>query len=380
MSARAVTAPSIVKVDLAGRAYDIAIGPGLIDRVGELSAGLLAARRVIIVTDDMVAPLYGARLAASFKTAGVDSQTIVVPAGENSKKFDSFGALMNELLDRRPDRKTTLVALGGGVVGDLTGFAAAVLLRGVDFIQVPTTLLAQVDSSVGGKTGINTRHGKNLVGAFYQPRLVVADTDVLDSLPRRELLAGYAEVAKYGLIDDPTFWDWCEQNGAAVLAGDAAKRTYAIEQSCRAKARIVAADERETTDLRALLNLGHTFGHALEAETGFGADLLHGEAVGAGMAMAFDLSAQLGLCSKADAERVRRHLGAVGLPVRLRAIGGDNRRTWNAAKLIEHMRGDKKAEAGRLTFILARGIGKAFVTREVDERALGALLDQAIAA
>jgi len=380
MSTPSSAAPSIVKVDLAGRAYDIAIGPGLIDRVGELSAKLLAAPRVIIVTDDTVAPLYGARLAASFKNAGVETQTVVVPAGENSKKFERFGALMNELLDRRPDRKITLVALGGGVVGDLTGFAAAVLLRGVDFIQVPTTLLAQVDSSVGGKTGINTRHGKNLVGAFYQPRLVVADTDVLDTLPKRELLAGYAEVAKYGLIDDPEFWDWCEQNGAAVLAGDAAKRTYAIERSCRAKARIVAADERETTDLRALLNLGHTFGHALEAETGFGPDLLHGEAVGAGMAMAFDLSARLGLCPATDAERVRRHLGSVGLPVRLRTIGGDNRRTWDAAKLIEHMRGDKKAEAGRLTFVLARGIGKAFVTREVDERALGALLDQAIAA
>ena len=380
MSTPSSAAPSIVKVDLAGRAYDIAIGPGLIDRVGELSAKLLAAPRVIIVTDDTVAPLYGARLAASFKNAGVETQTVVVPAGENSKKFERFGALMNELLDRRPDRKITLVALGGGVVGDLTGFAAAVLLRGVDFIQVPTTLLAQVDSSVGGKTGINTRHGKNLVGAFYQPRLVVADTDVLDTLPKRELLAGYAEVAKYGLIDDPEFWDWCERNGAAVLAGDTAKRTYAIERSCRAKARIVAADERETTDLRALLNLGHTFGHALEAGTGFGPDLLHGEAVGAGMAMAFDLSARLGLCPATDAERVRHHLGSVGLPVRLRTIGGDNRRTWDAAKLIEHMRGDKKAEAGRLTFVLARGIGKAFVTREVDERALGALLDQAIAA
>jgi len=371
---------SIVKVDLAGRAYDIAIGPGLVDKVGELSARLLPAKRVIVVSDETVAPLYGARLTASFKKAGIEVTTVTVPAGENSKQFGSFGALMNELLDRRPDRKTTLVALGGGVVGDLTGFAAAVLLRGVDFIQVPTTLLAQVDSSVGGKTGINTRHGKNLVGAFYQPRLVVADTDVLDTLPRRELLAGYAEVAKYGLIDDAAFWEWCEQNGAALLAGDAAKRTYAIEQSCRAKARIVAADERETTDLRALLNLGHTFGHALEAETGFGADLLHGEAVGAGMAMAFDLSTELGLCSKADAERVRRHLAAVGLPVRLRSIGGDNRRSWSAARLIDHMRGDKKAEAGRLTFILARGIGKAFVTRDVDERALVTLLDRAIAA
>jgi 3-dehydroquinate synthase len=372
--------PNTVKVDLAGRAYDIAIGPGLVDKVGELSARLLPARRVIVVTDETVAPLYGARVTASFKNAGIDSATIAVPAGESSKEFGAFGRLMNELLDRRPDRKTTLVALGGGVVGDLTGFAAAVLLRGVDFIQVPTTLLAQVDSSVGGKTGINTRHGKNLVGAFYQPRLVVADTDVLDTLPKRELLAGYAEVAKYGLIDDPAFWEWCGHNGAALLAGDAALRTYAIEQSCRAKARIVAADERETTDLRALLNLGHTFGHALEAETGFGPELLHGEAVGAGMAMAFDLSAQLGLCPKEDAERVRRHLDAVGLPTRLRSIGGDNRRSWSAAKLIEHMRGDKKAEAGRLTFVLARGIGRAFVTREVDERALAALLDRAIAA
>ena len=273
-----------------------------------------------------MAPLYGARLAASFDKAGVRATSITVPAGESSKEFGAFGRLMNDLLDRRPDRKTTLVALGGGVVGDLAGFAAAVLLRGVDFIQVPTTLLAQVDSSVGGKTGINTRHGKNLVGAFYQPRLVLADTDVLDTLPKRELLAGYAEVAKYGLIDEPEFFAWCEKNGAAVLAGDAAKRTYAIEQSCLAKARIVAADERETTDLRALLNLGHTFGHALEAETGFGPDLLHGEAVGAGMAMAFDLSARLGLCPADDAVRVRRHLGAVGLPVRLRSIGGDNRR------------------------------------------------------
>ncbi len=375
-----MNAQRVVRVDLSGRGYDIAIGPGLIDRAGELCAKLLAAPRVVIVSDEIVAPLYGAHLVASFKRAGVEAATITVPAGESSKEFTAFGRLMGELLDRRPDRKTTLVALGGGVVGDLAGFAAAVLLRGVDFIQVPTTLLAQVDSSVGGKTGINTRHGKNLVGSFYQPRLVLADTDVLDTLPRRELLAGYAEVAKYGLIDDPEFFAWCEQNGAAVLAGDAAKRTYAIEHSCLAKARIVAADERETTGLRALLNLGHTFGHALEAETGFGPDLLHGEAVGAGMAMAFDLSARLGLCSAADAERVRRHLSLVGLPVRLRSIGGDNRRNWDAARLIEHMRGDKKAEGGKLAFILARGIGKAFVSRNVDEAALRGLLDATIAA
>ena len=369
-----------IRVELAGRSYDIAIGPGLIDQAGALSRPLLAAPKVTIVSDETVAPLYGARLAASFDKAGIKASTVTVPAGENSKEFGAFGRLMNELLEQRPDRRTTLVALGGGVVGDLTGFAASVLLRGVDFIQVPTTLLAQVDSSVGGKTGINTRHGKNLVGTFYQPRLVLADTDVLDTLPRRELLAGYAEVAKYGLIDDPAFFAWCEANGGAVLSGDAAKRTYAIEQSCLAKARIVAADERETTDLRALLNLGHTFGHALEAETGFGSDLLHGESVGTGMAMAFDLSVRLGLCPATDAERVRRHLGAVGLPMRLRAIGGDNRRSWDAPRLIEHMRGDKKAEGGRLTFVLARGIGKAFVSREVDEAALRGLLDDAISA
>jgi 3-dehydroquinate synthase len=369
-----------IRVELAGRSYDIAIGPGLIDQAGALSRPLLAAPKVTIVSDETVAPLYGARLAASFDKAGIKASTVTVPAGETSKEFGAFGRLMNELLDQRPDRRTTLVALGGGVVGDLTGFAASVLLRGVDFIQVPTTLLAQVDSSVGGKTGINTRHGKNLVGTFYQPRLVLADTDVLDTLPRRELLAGYAEVAKYGLIDDAEFFAWCEANGAAVLSGDPAKRTYAIEQSCLAKARIVAADERETTDLRALLNLGHTFGHALEAETGFGSDLLHGESVGTGMAMAFDLSARLGLCPATDAERVRRHLGAVGLPMRLRTIGGDNRRSWDATRLIEHMRGDKKAEGGRLTFVLARGIGKAFVSREVDEAALRGLLDDAISA
>jgi 3-dehydroquinate synthase len=369
-----------IHVDLAGRGYDIVIGPGLIDRAGELSRSLLAAPRVTIISDQTVAPLYGGRLAASFEKAGVRAVSVTVPAGEGSKEFAAFGHLLNDLLDRRPDRKTTLVALGGGVVGDLAGFAAAVLLRGVDFIQVPTTLLAQVDSSVGGKTGINTRHGKNLVGAFYQPRLVLADTDALDTLPRRELLAGYAEVAKYGLIDQPDFFTWCEKNGAGLLAGDAARRSYAVEQSCLAKARIVAADERETTDLRALLNLGHTFGHALEAETGFGPDLLHGEAVGAGMAMAFDLSARLGLCPPADAARVRQHLAAVGLPVRLRSIGGDNRRRWDAGRLIDHMRGDKKAADGKLAFILARGIGRAFVSRDVDEAILHGLLDDAVAA
>jgi 3-dehydroquinate synthase len=375
-----MSAPRTIKVDLAGRSYDIVIGPALIGRIGEFVKPLLPRPRAIVVSDETVARLYGDQVLASLRAAAVDAALVVVPVGEGSKEFGAFERLMNTLLDQRPDRRTALVALGGGVVGDLTGFAAAVLLRGVDFVQVPTTLLAQVDSSVGGKTGINTRHGKNLVGAFYQPRLVLADTEVLDTLPHRELLAGYAEVVKYGLIDDPEFFDWCEAYGGSVLSGDAAQRSYAIERSCLAKARIVAADERETTDLRALLNLGHTFGHALEAEMGFGPELLHGEAVGAGLAMAFELSAQLGLCPAADAARVRTHLAAVGLPVRLRSIGGDNRRRWDALRLIDHMRGDKKAEAGRLTFVLARGIGKAFVTRQVEESALHSLLAAAIAA
>jgi len=264
-------------------------------------------------------------------------------------------------------------------VGDIAGFAAATLLRGIDFVQIPTTLLAQVDSSVGGKTAINTSAGKNLLGAFYQPRQVLADTDTLTTLPARELRAGYAEIAKYGLIRDAGFFEWLEAQRKAVCDLEPHAVTRAILTSCQMKATIVAADEREEGD-RALLNFGHTFGHALEAETGFGPDLLHGEAVGAGMAMAFDLSARLGLCPTGDASRVRAHLAAVGLPVRLRSIGGDNRRHWNAAKLIEHMRGDKKAQAGHLTFILARGIGQAFVTRDVDEGALRGLLDQAIAA
>ncbi len=360
-----------IRVELAGRSYDIAIGPGLLDQAGALSRPLLAAPRVTIVSDETVAPLYGARLAASFEKAGVKASTVTVPAGESSKEFGAFGKLMNELLDQRPDRKTTLVALGGGVVGDLTGFAAAVLLRGVDFIQVPTTLLAQVDSSVGGKTGINTRHGKNLIGAFYQPRLVLADTDVLDSLPRRELLAGYAEVAKYGLIDDPDFFAWCEANADRLLAGDAEARTYAIERSVRAKAAIVADDERETTGRRALLNLGHTFGHALEADTGFSDTLLHGEGVAAGMALAFRYSARLSLCSASDAERVTAHLKAIGLPHDLASAHV----TADGAALVAHMLHDKKMAAGTLPFLLARGIGQTFLSKDVVLDDVAAFLD-----
>lgn len=356
-----------VPVELGERRYGIEIGAGLLDRAGALCAPLIPARRAVVVSDAIVAPLHLDRVVRSLEAAGIRAATVIVPAGESSKEFGAFQRLMEALLDQRPDRGTMLIALGGGVVGDLTGFAAAVLLRGVDFIQIPTTLLAQVDSSVGGKTGINTRHGKNLVGSFHQPKLVIADTSVLDTLPRRELLAGYAEVVKYGLIDDAPFFTWLEANGPALLAGDHTARIEAIARSCLAKARIVAGDERETGDLRALLNLGHTFGHALEKETGYGGDLLHGEAVGIGMVMAFDMSAALGLCPAADAARVRRHLDAVGMATSPRAIPGDNARTWDAARLIDHMRGDKKNRDGRITFVLARGIGQAFVARSIDE-------------
>ena len=369
------------RVELGPNSHDVHVGSGLLDRLGELArAAGLKPGRTALVTDSNVARLFGSCAKNSLADAGFEVALIEVPAGEESKSLAALETVYDRLVEAELERSSPLFALGGGVVGDLAGFAAATYLRGLPLVQIPTTILAQVDSALGGKTAVNHRAGKNLIGAFYQPRLVLADTDVLDTLPKRELLAGYAEVAKYGLIDAPEFFAWCENNGAAVLSGDAAKRTYAIEQSCLAKARIVAADERETTDLRALLNLGHTFAHALEAETGFGPDLLHGEAVGAGMAMAFDLSARLGLCPAADAGRVRRHFGAVGLPVRLRSIGGDNRRNWDAARLIDHMRGDKKAEGGKLAFILARGIGKTFVSREVDEKALRGLLDDAITA
>lgn len=360
----AAPAPAIatgtVRVDLAERGYDIHVGPGLIDRAGALIAPLVPGRRLVAISDEHVAPLHLAALQDSLAAAGLRCETVTVPAGEVSKSFAQLEDLMDRLLALGLDRRTPLLALGGGVIGDLVGFAAAIALRGLPFLQVPTSLLAQVDSSVGGKTGINSRHGKNLIGAFHQPLLVLADTDVLDSLPLRELRAGYAEVVKYGAIDRPDFFAWLEENGAAVLAGEAAARIHAIQTSCAAKAAVVAADERET-GARALLNLGHTFGHALEAETGYGDTLLHGEAVAIGMVLAFDLSVALGLCPAADADRLRRHLEAVGLPVSPRAIRPD----WDIDRLIGHMGRDKKVQDGRLTFILAHGLGRSFVSRDV---------------
>jgi 3-dehydroquinate synthase len=356
-----MSATETVTVDLADRRYDIVVGEDVLARSGELMAPILRQKRVIVITDTNVGRLHLDTLKTSLDNAGIAHEAIVLPAGEQTKDFANLEDLMNRLLDAGVERRTTLVALGGGVIGDLAGFAAAIALRGIGFVQIPTTLLAQVDSSVGGKTAINTRHGKNLIGAFYQPRLVIADTTVLDTLPDRELLAGYAEVVKYGLLGDADFFRWLEGHGAAVRDGDPDARRRAVVESCRAKAAIVAADEREE-GRRALLNLGHTFGHALEAETGMSNTLLHGEGVAIGMSLAFDLSVQLGHCDPGDADLVRRHLAAIGLPTTpAHALGN----VWSAEQLIAHMGKDKKVVDGTMTFILARAIGDAFISQDV---------------
>ena len=363
-------------VALGERSYEIVVGEELIPRAGARIAPLIKAPRAMIVTDETVAELHLEALERALDKAGVAYEAFVLPAGETTKDFEHLADLCSRLLLAGVERGTTLIALGGGVIGDLTGFAAAILLRGLDFIQIPTTLLAQVDSSVGGKTGINTPEGKNLVGAFHQPRLVLADTTALTTLPRRELLAGYAEVVKYGAINDAQFFTWLEAHGADILDGAPELLARAVETSCATKAAIVAADERES-GARALLNLGHTFGHALEAEVGYGGELLHGEAVAIGMVMAFDLSVQLGLCSSEDAARLRRHLAAVGLPTGLESLPG---RIWDPGRLLAHMQKDKKVAEGRVTFILARGLGQAFIARDVDPAEVTALLTRAAAA
>jgi 3-dehydroquinate synthase len=364
-----------VRVELGPRSYEVQVGDGLIAEAGARMRPLLPQRRVVVVADEMTARLFLPGLAASLDSAGIANDAVVLPAGEQTKDFAHLERLVDQILDKKIERTVTLVALGGGVIGDITGFAASVLLRGLPFVQIPTTLLAQVDSSVGGKTGINTRQGKNLVGTFHQPRLVLADTAALERLPARQLRAGYAEVVKYGLIDNPAFFAWLEGNGRALLDGDRGARRHAVLTSCAAKAAIVAADETEA-GRRALLNLGHTFGHAFEAETGYGEALLHGEAVAIGMALAFRLSARLGLCPPADAERVAAHLAAVGLPVALSGLAGPG---WTAGRLLDHMQQDKKVKNGRLTFVLAGGVGKAFISHEVPIEAVRALLEEAIA-
>jgi 3-dehydroquinate synthase len=365
-----------LSVDLAARSYEILIGRGLIAEAGRHIAPILKQRRVIVVTDANVARHHLETLEHSLRAAEIKFASIVLPPGEETKSFAGLEDLINRLLDAGIERGTTLVALGGGVIGDLTGFAAAIALRGIDFVQIPTSLLAQVDSSVGGKTGIDTPQGKNLVGAFHQPLLVLADTAALDTLPRRELLAGYAEVAKYGLINDPAFFAWLESHAADLLDGDDDLRRHAILASCRAKAAIVAADEREQGQ-RALLNLGHTFAHALEAECGYSSELLHGEAVAIGMVLAFDLSTSLGLGPLEDAARVQRHLASIGLPTSPTWIDG---REWSAERLIRHMGKDKKVKDGRIAFVLARGIGRAFFPAHAEHEAIAALLETAIAA
>jgi len=356
--------PRRVSVNLTSGDYNILIGSHLLARAGAYIAPILPQKRCVIVSDETVAALHLGTLEQSLTETGIQHSAIIVPPGEASKSLTVWEGIVEKLLADKVDRYTTVVALGGGVIGDLAGFAAAATLRGLPFIQIPTTLLSQVDSSVGGKTGINSTHGKNLIGAFHQPRLVLADTSVLSTLPIRELRAGYAEIAKAGLIADADFYAWCEKNAVDLLDGNLAVLGEAIERAVRFKANVVSEDERETkkTGGRALLNFGHTFAHALEAETGFGHGLLHGEAVAVGLVLATHLSGLLGLCPQEDTSRIAAHLASVGLPTSISGLSAKN--------LISHMARDKKMRNGRLTFVLTRGIGMAFTSSEVPEEAV----------
>ena len=350
-------------VNLGERSYDILIGENLLKQAADHITPHLKAKRVAIVTDENVHALHGKTLETAL--AGLETHMIIRPAGENQKSFEGLQAVLEVLFRAGFDRNDTLIAFGGGVIGDLTGFAASIYKRGCSFIQIPTTLLSQVDSSVGGKTAINNEFGKNLIGAFYQPKLVLADTSVLKTLPPRELKAGYAEVVKYGLLGDKSFFEWLESHGQDVLDLDPAATAQAVAISCETKARIVAADERERGE-RALLNLGHTFAHALEIEAGYSGDLLHGEAVSAGMEMAFEYSAVQGLCTLSDAERVKAHFKTLGLT----SIRDIKTLLKDAEKLLTHMNQDKKNEGGALTLILARSIGEAFVQKSAPREAV----------
>ncbi|HEY2134750.1 MAG TPA: 3-dehydroquinate synthase [Xanthobacteraceae bacterium] len=368
--------PVTVRVALAARAYDIVIGRGLLAGLGRRLQALKPGAKAAIVTDATVEALLLSATQSALAAENVPATHVTVPPGEASKNFAMFERVCEALIAAKVERGDVVIALGGGVVGDLAGFCAAAVRRGLDYVQVPTTLLAQVDSSVGGKTAINSRHGKNLIGAFHQPILVVADTALLDHLPAREFRAGYAEVAKYGLLGDAGFFAWLEANAHEVFAGTSAAREHAIATSCRMKAEIVARDERETGE-RALLNLGHTFGHAFEAAAGFSGRLLHGEAVALGMALAFEFSARLGLLPQADAERVVRHLGKVGLPTHISDVPGG---VPGVDGLMDLMAQDKKVRRGRLTFILVRAIGAAFVAPDVDAAQVRAFLADKLAA
>ena len=367
--------PRRLAVALSSASYDIIIGENLLARAGAFLAPVMPQKRAVVVTDETVAALHLQTLLDGLAQTGITARYVVVPPGEASKSMEGFTHVTTALLEAAVERRTTVIALGGGVVGDLAGFAAAATLRGLSFVQVPTTLLSQVDSSVGGKTGINTAQGKNLLGAFHQPRMVLADTGVLATLPPRELRAGYAEVVKAGLIGDAAFFTWCEANAPALVAGDPAVLGEAVMRACAFKAAVVAGDEREEKPSggRALLNLGHTFAHALEAEIGYGGGLLHGEAVAVGLGLAFRLSTRLGHCDDDIPPRIEAHLESVGL-----ASGpGMLNRRLSAARLVRHMQRDKKMRDGRLHFILARGIGQAFTTADVPEEAVLDLLQDA---
>lgn len=348
----------IVTINLDERSYDIYIGLDLLTRINDFMPDDVTGKRVFIVTDVNVEP-YAKRIKDLIIKAGaVFCDVLVLPSGEKTKSFESFQKVQEWMLEHSIQRASMVLAIGGGVIGDLAGFTASTVLRGVPYVQIPTTLLSQVDSAVGGKTGINTKYGKNLVGSFYQPQGVITDIRALDTLPRRELRAGYAEIVKYGLLGDYNFFEWLEENGGEVVALDPYAVSYAIEVSCRAKARIVALDEREG-GARALLNLGHTFAHALEAVAGYDGSLLHGEAVSIGMVMAFDLSVRMGLCQMQDYTRMRDHLASVELPVYADKIPA------SVDQLIDIMGRDKKVIAEKMTFILVRRIGDAFITQDV---------------
>jgi len=367
---------STVRVNLDSRSYDVVIGSGLIAQAATHLAPLLRRLKVWIVTEDRVAPLHLAHLEAALTAGGIAARALILPAGEGTKSWQYLMQTVEWLLDEKVERGDIVIALGGGVIGDLVGFAAAILRRGVRFVQMPSSLLAQVDSSVGGKTGINTRHGKNLVGAFHQPSLVLADIDLLSTLAPRDFLAGYGEVVKYGLLGDAAFFDWLEENAPAMAAGDLALREEAVRWSVQMKADIVARDETEQGD-RALLNLGHTFCHALEAATGYSDRLLHGEGVAIGCALAAELSARLGLCPQEEPSRIRAHLAEMGMKRDLADIEGD---LPDADALLALMAQDKKVLEGQLRFILMRGIGTSFVTSDVPSDAVKTLLNEALGA
>lgn len=360
------------RVDLGARSYDIAIGPGLLSTPGQHLLPLVSRPRVFVLTDETVGKLHLAKFSKALCDTGLTVHERKIPAGENSKSFSELEGTLAWLLEAGADRSDLLIAFGGGVIGDLAGLAASLMKRGMALVQIPTTLLAQVDSSVGGKTAINTAHGKNLVGAFYQPKKVLVDTNLLETLPVRHLRAGYAEIVKYGLIDDAPFFEWLEVNGSAVIDRDPAALSEAIERSCNAKARIVAADERES-GVRQLLNLGHTFAHALEAENGYADTLLHGEAVGCGMALALRYSARAGLMERQDVERAIRVLKEGGLTTDMRDLDGG---PYRAPALADRMTQDKKARAGRVPLILARGIGQSFVHPNADLDDVRAFLEE----